>query len=76
MSALKVEIEEKREVIKELEVKVAEVKADTAASLHAVNVQTRYASRVQGIVRATPPFLEAMGTLIQADKAALAAKGK
>ncbi len=78
MSALKSEIEERKARIEELEQRVVAVKADTAASLHAVNVQTRYASRVQSVVRATPPdaFVAAMGALIDADRAVLALKGK
>lgn len=78
MSALKTEIEEGKARIEELEQQVMAVKADTAASLHAVNVQTRYAARVQSVVRATPPdpFVAALGALIDADRAALAAKGK
>lgn len=78
MSALKVEIEQGKQRIEDLEQQVMAVKADTAASLHAVNVQTRYAARVQSAVRATPPdpYIAALGALIDADRAALLAKGK
>ncbi len=54
------------------------MKADTQIALHNVNVQTRYASKVQSAVRASPPdpFVAALATLIEADRAVLAAKGK
>lgn len=77
-NAIKAQIAEGKQRIAELEQKVAEAKADTAASLHAVNVQTRYAARVQTAARATPPdpFMAALGNLIDADRAVMAAKGK
>ncbi len=77
-SIVKAEIAEKKQIIEELEKKVAEVRADTAVSLRAVNVQTRYASRVQSTVRSDSPdaFGNAMRALIDADLAALLMRGK
>lgn len=55
MSALiKAEIAEGKQRIDRLEQKVLAAKADTAGALHNLNVTTRYASRIQRIVRATP----------------------
>ncbi len=77
-SIAKVEIAEGNRRIEVLEQRVAEVKADTEASLRAVNVQTRYASRVQSAVRSDPPdaFVNALRGLIDADAAVLRARGK
>lgn len=73
---IKTAIEEGAAKIEELAQAVEGVKAETQEAVRNVKVQTRYASRVQSVARGTPPFLEAMATLIEADRAALAAKGK
>lgn len=75
---LQTEIAEGKQRIEELEQRVAEVKADTAAAFRNVTVQTRYASRVQSAVRANPPdpFVAALGALIDADRAVLTVRGK
>lgn len=79
MSKLKAEIDEGRQRIEALEQQVVEAKAGTAAALHRVNVQTRYASRVQNVVRSNPPsdsFMAAMEKLIDDSRNALMARGK
>lgn len=69
-NALKAEIEQQKLRIAKLEPQVAEAKADTAAALHKVNVQTRYASRVQNVIRSgDAAFIASIEALIDADKA-------
>jgi cell division septum initiation protein DivIVA len=76
-NVMKTEIEEQKQRIAALEPQVAEAKAATAAALHRVNVQTRYASRVQSVIRSQPDsFVTAMEALIDADKLASLARGK
>ena len=77
--AMKAEIDASRQRIEALEQEVASKKADTAAAVHRVNVQVRYASRVQNKARSIPPegsFLHSMHKLIDADLNALLTRGK
>jgi len=76
---LKDEIDEAKIRIEDLERQVADVRADSAAASHAINVQVRYASRVQNVARSIPPegsFLHSMHELIDASRDALLARGK
>lgn len=78
-AATKAEIEEAKKRIEGLEQQVADAQAATAEAMRAIHVQTRYASRVQNVARSEPQhdgFLKRMHRLIDADKAALSAKGK
>jgi hypothetical protein len=80
MSKIKAaEIEEGKRRIEDLEKQVEAAKVETAAAFHGVNVQVRYASRVQSAIRSNPPsegFITRMEALIDADKLATQARGK